>query len=704
MKLNLQNKLLAAFCVVLALTAGVGFVGISQAGVINTRSEGMYSDDLVGTGQAALLIQDALAVSIDVLAHVLSPDAARKTALETEIADLDKQVDGELEAVRQSDSDGAQKNQISQFAQAWAAYKQGRDTLVLPASRAGNTEEATGYVTGEVGQRYKAVIDVLDALIKSKADSAQATNAANAAVFANARWLIIGVALMTVLIGLGLAFFLARSIANAAKQMVRVAEQISQTDLPNFAAATTAIAGGDLTQSVAIQAQMVAYRSSDEMGDLARAFNQMITLLQEMGGAFSEMTANLRDTIGQVTENANNVGAASGQLASAANQAGQATSQIATTIQQVAKGTAQQSESVTKTAASVEQMSRAIDGVAKGSQEQAKAVNQSANLTAQITAAIQQVAANAQAGANGAAEAAQTARLGAATVEASVQGMEGIRAKVGLSAQKVREMGQRSDQIGAIVETIDDIASQTNLLALNAAIEAARAGEHGKGFAVVADEVRKLAEKSAMATKEIAGLIKGIQKTVAEAVTAMDEGAGEVETGLTRVGESGKALAGILTATETVNRQVEAIAAAARQMSGLSNEMVSAMDTVSAVVEENTAATEEMAAGSSEVTQAIENIASVSEENSASVEEVSASTEEMSAQVEEVTASAQSLAEMAQTLQQLVAQFKLNSDGDGRRVTAPAPRAPMMRPAATPVAVVAGNGKNGTPVAANNHR
>ena len=382
----------------------------------------------------------------------------------------------------------------------------------------------------------------------------------------------------------------------------------------------------------------------------------------ELGKAIAQMIARLREMVGQITENAASLSAASEQLATSAAEAGSATNQIAATIQQVARGTAQQTEASTRTAAAVEQMGRAIEGVAKGAQEQAGAVGNASQLTNELSQAVHHLAQTAREGAQGGTAAAQASKEGVQTVKNTILAMQGIKTKVGLSAQKVEEMGQRSKQIGLIVETIDDIAGQTNLLALNAAIEAARAGEHGKGFAVVADEVRKLAERASASTREISTLIAGIKKTVEEAVAAMQAGALEVENGAGAANQAGAALNKIYETAEQVYTGLSGSIAIADKAIRASEELVSAMDSVSAVVEENTAATEEMAANSGEVTQAIENIASVGEENSAAVEEVSASTEEMSAQVQEVTASAQSLAAMAQSLREVVNQFSLREE------------------------------------------
>jgi len=380
----------------------------------------------------------------------------------------------------------------------------------------------------------------------------------------------------------------------------------------------------------------------------------------ELGIAFKDMTLYLGTSVQTIAEKATVVNASSNQLAKAANEAGLATSQIATTIQQVAQGTSEQSNSINKTVFSVEQMTRAIEGIASGAQEQASATNKAADFTNLLNSAIEQVSRNAQTVVEQANIAASAAKLGSNKVQETLNGMREIKQSVDFSAQKIQVMGTQSRQINDIVDTIEDIASQTNLLALNAAIEAARAGEAGKGFAVVADEVRKLAEHTSSATKEIGTLIKSIQKVVAESVSAMDKEVREVEKGVSIANEAGATLEDILKATEEVNRQAEESANAANQMTSSANQLVSAVDSVSAVVEENTASTEQMSAGSSEVSLSIENIASIAQENSAAIEEVSASATEMASHVENVSTSAAALAELANDLQEIVRRFKLH--------------------------------------------
>jgi len=307
---------------------------------------------------------------------------------------------------------------------------------------------------------------------------------------------------------------------------------------------------------------------------------------QMINQTLSQARDMLSQTIQVAIRNADAVDDASDQLAGSANQTSEATAQIAATIAQVATGTSQQNESITRASDMLNEVTQMIHKVADGANAQAEAVSKAAEVTAKIAA------------------------------------KDGISDKVGLSATKVQEMGQRSEQIGAIVETIEDIASQTNLLALNAAIEAARAGEHGKGFAVVADEVRKLAERSSASTKEISALITVIQKTVADAVKMSTEASSLINT--------------------------------------VSTELSQSIILVSTVVGQTVENSQKLLESSNLVIEAMENIASISEENGAAVEEVSASTEEMNAQVEEVSASAQSLAGLAAELKQVVSRFNVN--------------------------------------------
>ena len=270
------------------------------------------------------------------------------------------------------------------------------------------------------------------------------------------------------------------------------------------------VAGGDLGVVVEVE-------SDDEIGQLAQSFDRMVNNLREMIGTLADSSAQMSSSSAEMQSNA----------------------------VMMADG----AETVAMQAITV------------------------ATASEEMSATSGDIAMNCQLAADGAKRANQAAEHGNEVVEKSIVVMHRIAERVQASAKTVEALGRRSDEIGAIVGTIEDIADQTNLLALNAAIEAARAGEQGRGFAVVADEVRALAERTTKATREIGQMIKGIQQETKVAVSAMEEGVSEVEQGTGEASRSGEALRLIQDEINSLDMQVQQIATAAEEQTATTSEI-----------------------------------------------------------------------------------------------------------------------------------
>jgi methyl-accepting chemotaxis protein len=247
------------------------------------------------------------------------------------------------------------------------------------------------------------------------------------------------------------------------------------------------------------------------------------------------------------------------------------------------------------------QLNATAEQIATGAEEVAAQASTVATAGEEMSATSGDIAQNCQMAAEGAQRASQTAQNGAEVVEKTVRVMGQIAEKVQESAKTVESLGARSDQIGAIIGTIEDIADQTNLLALNAAIEAARAGEQGRGFAVVADEVRALAERTTRATREIGEMIKAIQKETKGAVAAMEIGVHQVEAGTEEAAKSGLALQEILQQVNDVAMQINQVATAAEEQTATTSEISSNMMQITEVVQQTSHGAHESATAASQL-------------------------------------------------------------------------------------------------------
>ncbi|MEZ5360746.1 MAG: methyl-accepting chemotaxis protein [Candidatus Zixiibacteriota bacterium] len=377
------------------------------------------------------------------------------------------------------------------------------------------------------------------------------------------------ITIVGIIIGALAAYVITRGIARPIGRISDVANEIAM---------------GEINHEIEV-------RSKDEVGMLAHAFQNLIGYMRNiaqgaekianndlrveitpksendiLGNSFKTMSTNLRNIISQLN-------AGSGELVAAANE-------IASTSAEMAKGARNQTEQATQIASAIEEMAATI-----------VQSSQNANTAKEISE-----------------DSSKTANEGQGIVQNTVSGMINIAGAAGESTTIVSELAQAADRIGEIISVIDDIADQTNLLALNAAIEAARAGEQGRGFAVVADEVRKLAERTGKATGEITEMINGIQRDSTRAVESMENASKLVSEGQELADKAGNSLQEINSMSSRVMDMIVQIATASDQQSAAAEQISKNMEYISSITRQTSAGAEQSASAAEELNRQAESM------------------------------------------------------------------------------------------------
>lgn len=514
----------------------------------------------------------------------------------------------------------------------------------------GNREAALQMLFGEFRKAQKNYLAASDAIIDYQKKLLIEAGVDADDTYNFVFYLTITLSLIALAFVISAGIFITRSITKPLKLAIDRVVQLESVCITNLGNGLLALEGGNLDVKVEKATKHLNLNTKDEVGVLAETIDKMINKSQSGIDAYE----NVRNKIGQLTRVTNELiidgqegrldrrgdeklfeGAYKG-IVNGFNSVLDAVilpiKDGARVMEEFAKGDFrgrvdanykgdhqliknsinkmgesvssvlnQVKEAVQATASAANQISSSTEEMAAGAQEQSAQTTEIAGAVEEMTKTIFETTKNSGLASEASKNAGAVAKGGGHVVDETIDGMNRIAEVVKKSADTVQALGRSSDQIGEIVQVIDDIADQTNLLALNAAIEAARAGEQGRGFAVVADEVRKLAERTTKATKEIAAMIRQIQKDTSGAVDSMQQGTEQVEIGKKLAEKAGASLEEIIIGAENVADIVNQVAAASEQQSSAAEQISKNIESISSVTQQSASGIQQIAHASEDL-------------------------------------------------------------------------------------------------------
>ena len=629
--LKTAHKLALGFGLCLGLAIVLGAVSLSRMAGMNAVTQTMVNHTIPSDIQCGQLLYHLTRFRLLEYRHLVTTDPEGRASVESLMQQQQQGMEATLTDYGTGLHSDADKQNWQNVNTSWAEYKQSHQQF-LAISRSFHTKSGAALMNGSMLAQYNTLHDQLDAMVDYNKKHGQDLSRQSGDFYAAARVTVLALLLASFTVGILVCVVISRYMTRTLAEISDRMKTLNAVCITNLGSAAAAMEQGDLTVKIVTGTEPVTGQAKDEFGQMSQTFNAMLGQIKATIGSFHKSQASLSNLIHEMQQSAAQVDSAAHRLSGTSHQISAATEEIRATMHEVAQAS--------------EQSARGASEIAQGSASQAASIATGAEQVKELTVAVLGVTRDTEAATGSMEIATQTAEEGARAVAQTVAGMGRIHSAVSESAGVIASLGKTSAKIGGIVQTIDDIAGQTNLLALNAAIEAARAGEAGRGFAVVADEVRKLAERCTVATKDIGGLIGEIQSQTRQAVSAMELGSREAGAGTGLAEEAGAALSRIQSVVSEMSGRVLSISAASEQMAASAQEVSATISEVAAVIEESSAAAEEMSASAGEV--------------SASVQIVAGTTTQQGAAVEELVASANELAGISQSLSEMIARFKID--------------------------------------------